>query len=239
MITLYQFAPIWGIPNLSHFCVKVETYLRMMGLEYEVLETLPLKAPLGKLPYMKDEGHKIADSRLILQYLQQQYGHSLDNTLTLQEQATAKAWQRLIEDHLYWLSMYSRWSYTDINWQHNKQAIFHVLPIFIRDGVALVYRHLIKKQIYGQGIGRLNQEAVFALAHEDIVALAVFLGDKKYFMGENPTSIDASVYGFLINIIGCPIESPIKETALEQTQLVAYCQRMQNQYFPECGDLKL
>ena len=111
--------------------------------------------------------------------------------------------------------------------------------IFIRDGVALVYRHLIKKQIYGQGIGRLNQEAVFALAHEDIVALAVFLGDKKYFMGENPTSIDASVYGFLINIIGCPIESPIKETALEQTQLVAYCQRMQNQYFPECGDLKL
>jgi len=239
MITLYQFAPVWGIPNLSHFCVKVETYLRMTGLEYDIIETLPLKAPQGKLPYIEDKDNKIADSRLILQYLQQQYGHSLDESLTELEQATAKSWQRLIEEHLYWLSMYTRWLYSDANWQHNKQAIFHVLPVFVRDGVALIYRYLIKKQIYGQGTGRLSKEAIFSLAREDVIALAVFLGDKEYFMGKTPTSIDATVYGFLVNIIGCPIESPLKAAALEQRQLVAYCQRMQNQYFPECGALKL
>ena len=27
MITLYQLAGTWGIPNLSHFCAKLETYL--------------------------------------------------------------------------------------------------------------------------------------------------------------------------------------------------------------------
>lgn len=238
MIVLYQFATVWGIPNPSHFCVKVETYLRMADLDYKIVETLPLKAPRGKLPYIEDEGNKIADSRLILLYLQKQYGHSLDESLTEIEKATAKSWQRLIEEHLYWLSMYSRWNDSNMNWQQNKQAIFNVLPVFIRDGVACVYRYLIKKQIYGQGTGRLKKEDIVSLADEDIMALAVFLGDKKYFMGETPTSIDASVYGFLVNIIGCPIESPLKNVALEQKQLVAYCERMQNQYFPEYGELK-
>jgi len=41
MITLYQFAPIWGIPNLSQAYVKVETYLRMVNLPYEVRSAVP------------------------------------------------------------------------------------------------------------------------------------------------------------------------------------------------------
>jgi len=54
-------------------------------------------------------------------------------------------------------------------------------------------------------------------------------------MGASPTTIDASAYGFLIDIIGCPIEPPLKNHIFEQKNLVAYCQRMQDRYFPECG----
>ena len=61
MITLYQLARTWDMPNLSHFCVKVETYLRMTGLPYQVTATLPIKAPRGKLPFIEDEGKKISD----------------------------------------------------------------------------------------------------------------------------------------------------------------------------------
>ncbi len=237
MITLYQFAPVWNIPNLSHFCVKIETYLRMTKLPYEIVETLPLKAPLGKLPYLEDQGEKVADSRFIISYLQIQYGNTLDAHLNELELATAKAWQRLIEEHLYWLSMYTRWNYSDANWQQNKRAIFSVLPVIARDCVASVYRYLIKKQIYGQGTGRLNEDQIFALAAEDISALTVFLGEKDYFMGDKASTIDAVAYGFLVNIIACPIESPLKRYALEQENLVAYCQRIQSHYFSECGDI--
>lgn len=239
MITLYQFAPVWGIPNLSHFCVKVETYLRMTGLPYEIVETLPLKVPLGKLPYLEDKENKIADSRMIVRYLQAHYGEALDVHLTESERANAKAWQRLIEEHLYWLSMYTRWNYSEANWQQNKHAIFNVLPVIARDCVAQIYRYLIKKQIYGQGTGRLSEEDIFALATEDVSALAVFLGEKSYFMGDKPSSIDATVYGFLLNIIACPVESPLKKHVLEQKHLVDYCQRMQESYFPECGKIIL
>jgi glutathione S-transferase len=73
MITLYQFAPVWGIPNLSQACVKVETYLRMVDLPYEVRSTVPMKGPKGKLPFIEDSGKKIADSRFIIEYLRRSY----------------------------------------------------------------------------------------------------------------------------------------------------------------------
>ena len=37
MIKLYQFKRTFGLPNMSPFCMKVETWLRMAGLEYETV----------------------------------------------------------------------------------------------------------------------------------------------------------------------------------------------------------
>ena len=33
MLKLYQFERTWGIPNLSPFCCKIETYLRMADIQ--------------------------------------------------------------------------------------------------------------------------------------------------------------------------------------------------------------
>jgi hypothetical protein len=54
MLKLYQLERTWGIPNLSHFCCKTETYLRMAGIEYEIVPALPLNVPKGKVPYIED-----------------------------------------------------------------------------------------------------------------------------------------------------------------------------------------
>jgi glutathione S-transferase len=233
MIKLYQFARTWGIPNLSQFCVKLETYLRMTRLPYQVIETLPLKAPRGKLPYIEDNGRKLSDSRLIVNYLKTAYSNTLDDHLTLKQQGIAKACQRLLEEHLYWAGMVSRWNYTEANWKTNKQAIFGGLPPVIRDLAASLYRRRINSQITGHGAGRLTPEELFELGKEDIDSLANFLGDKPYFMGDKPTSLDASAYGILVNTLGCPIESPLKDHALSRKNLLNYCQRMQVEFFPE------
>jgi glutathione S-transferase len=233
MIKLYQLARTWGIPNLSHFCVKVETYLRINKLPYEVVETLPLKAPRGKLPYIEDDGRKISDSRLILNYLKATYGDPDVEIFTSEQQGISKAYQRLLEEHLYWIGMVTRWNYTEENWQTNKQAIFSGLPPFARDLAASYYRIKIKSQIKGHGIGRLTFEEMFLLGQEDINSLADFLGSKPYFMGNFPTSLDATAYGILVNTLACPIESPLKEFALSKQNLSAYCQQMQAEFFPE------
>lgn len=230
MLKLYQFRRTWGIPNLSPFCCKVETYLRMADIPYEIKTALPLGAPKGKLPYIEDNDTAIGDSRFIVDYLKTHYT-DLDRELTAAELASSTAMQRLLEEHLFWAALYSRWQYTEENWQTNKHAIFGTLPPVIRDIAASRTRKKIQRQIHGHGTGRHQPEEIFALGQQDIDALAVALGDQPYFFGSNPTTLDASAFGLLINIIGCPIESPLKQHGLTKQNLVEYVERIGQCYF--------
>lgn len=232
MLILHQFQRTWGIPNLSPFCCKIETYLRMADIDYEIRPTLPFRAPKGKLPYIDDDGVKLADSRFIISHLKSTY-KDLDNELTHSESAISIAMQRLLEEHLFWIALYSRWQYTDDNWKINKQAIFGGLPPVIRDMVANRWRQKIKQQIFGHGTGRHRPEEIFALGQHDIDALSAHLGNQPYFLGDQPTALDASAFGLLINIIGCPIESPLKDFGLSKTNLVDYVARVGQEFYPE------
>lgn len=83
MIKLHQFPPLWGLPNASPFCMKVETWLRMAALPYETAVVFnPAKAPKGKLPFITDNGKVVADSGLIIDYLKETYGDKLDGGLS-------------------------------------------------------------------------------------------------------------------------------------------------------------
>ena len=221
MLKLYQFERTWGIPNLSPFCCKVETYLRMANIDYEIKPALPLRAPKGKLPYIEDNDQKLGDSRFIVPYLKSAY-HDLDQELNETQLAASVAMQRLLEEHLFWVALYSRWQYNDENWQVNKQAIFGKLPIIIRDVIANRTRKKIQQQILGHGTGRHQADEIFTLGKQDVDALAASLADKPYFLNDQPTTLDASAFGLLVNIIACPIESPLKEYSLSKDNLVHY-----------------
>src|SRR5262245_64264757 len=69
-LKLFQFPRMFAIPNLSPFCCKLETWLRLAQIPYEAVDTPdPRKAPKGKLPFIEDAGVRIADSSLIVDYL--------------------------------------------------------------------------------------------------------------------------------------------------------------------------
>jgi hypothetical protein len=70
MITLYKFIPAWGLPDISPFCSKTETYLRMAGWQYQTQVGNSRKAPKQKLPYIDHDGHQVCDSNEIITYLE-------------------------------------------------------------------------------------------------------------------------------------------------------------------------
>ena len=109
-ITLYQFPPVWG-RNASPFTLKLEAWLRLAGVPYEVSDSFAdfRRAPKGKLPYIDDRGRRIADSGLIIEYLSRSRGIDLDGWLSPRQRAEALALQRLLEDHFYFILGYARW----------------------------------------------------------------------------------------------------------------------------------
>ena len=231
MITLYQFSPRWGLPNVSPFCLKLETYLRMAGLPFEIKYVNDTrKAPKSKLPFIKDGNLTIGDTDLIISYLKATYGDTLDNQLTPLQQAQSLAMRRLVEDHLYWIATYSRWI-DPPGWAVSKLAFFDLIPKLLRNFVANVVQKNVKKQLYSQGIGRHSRDEIYQLGKDDLKAIAVSLGEQKFFMGDQPTSIDASLYGLLANILFVPVESPLKKAAETWPNLRSYCERMREKYY--------
>jgi len=234
MIELYQFPTAYGLPNLSPFCMKVETYLRMAGLPYEIRwKSAPFGAPKGKLPFIRDGETCVADSSSIVDYLKARYGDPLDAWLDPEQRATALAFQRLMEEHLYWTVLHLRW-FDDANWPATRQAFFGGLPPVLRNLVPRLARRGMGRELHGHGMGRHSTDEIVALGNADVTAIAVHLGDKAHMLGNQPCSLDAVAYAFLANLLWVPLaRNPVRDHALACPNLAAYCQRMKAGYFPE------
>lgn len=231
MLKLYQFHPCWELPNASPFCMKLETYLKMAKIPYDTIDVMnPSKAPKGKLPFIEDDGRTIADSGLIIDYLKDKYDNSLDDHLSVEQAAQAVAFTRLIEEHLYWVIVYSRWI-DESGWAKTADTYFASIPRPMRNIVANSVRKNTKKQLYDQGLGRHSNEQIYGLGKDDLAAICDFLDTKEFFFGDKPSSIDATLYAFLANIIYVPIESPLKEYAMSLDNLVKYCHRMEGRFY--------
>ncbi len=231
MIKLHQFPAFWGLPNASPFCMKMETYLRMAKLPFEIVVTPdPRKAPKGKLPFIEDNNAKVADSALTIDYLKQKYGDTLDANLSPTQKAQALALQRLMEEHLYWAMVYSRWM-EPANWAVVKKTYFSKMPALLRGFVPEMIRKNVMRDLRGHGLGRHNRDEVYQFGKNDITAIATQLANQPFIFGDQPTSIDASAYAFLANILDVPMPSPLQDHAKAQSNLVSYCQRMKERFY--------
>lgn len=230
-IKLYQFRPAFGLPNASPFCMKVETYLRMAELPYECPRGADLrKAPKGKMPYLEDEGAVVADSTFIIDYLKRKYGDPLDSHLGSAERAAALACQRMLEENTYWAVLYFRWI-DEAGWRLTREAFFDWMKPPLRWIVPAVARRTVRRELHGQGMGRHTRDEIGAIGKKDLTAAADFLGDKAFFLGAQPSSLDATAYAFLANVLSVPVESPLKAHAQQYPQLEAYCRRMKKRYY--------
>ena len=231
MITLYQFEPALGSRNLSPFCLKLETYLRMVELPYEVAEAADVrKAPKRKLPYIKDGDRTIADSHFIIDYLKQTYGDPLDKDLSLPEQGISLAFHRLMEENLYWVSVYSRWA-EDENWKVIRKIYFSELPPVLRSILPELIRRDTLKKMDGHGMGRHSREEIYEIGKRDIKALSDFLSGKPFLLGDRPTSLDATGYGFLANLFRVELPSVLADYAKRFDNLSGYCDRMEDRFW--------
>jgi len=238
MISLYSFGSNFGVMDPSPFVVKVDLFMRMAGIPYQVKRGAKyLKvAPKGKLPFIDDGGTVIADSEAIITYLTKHYHVTLDAELTAEQHAQAYFITKSLDEGLYWYLVYSRWALDD-SWPLTNNAFFATLPVPVRWFLPNIIRKAVKKNLYGQGTGRHSTEEILAMTDKTLQALSAMLAEKDFFFGDKYTSFDAAVYSHLCEFISvrfdCGYESKFTKKAKTYQNLVQFCQRIEDKFYQE------
>lgn len=211
--------------------MKLETYLRMAGISYEISEfTNPAKAPKGKGPYITDDLGEMGDSSLIIDYLTKKHGVTIDADLTPEQKALAHSYQIMVEERLYWVIVYSRWA-EDANWPYLKELFFGDIPWPGSMIVPSMVRKSVLKNMNIIGLARHTPDEIYEFGKQDIRALAVQLGDKDYFLGDKPHVIDATVHACIANMMIPQFSGPLLDEINCHENLKDYHQRMTKRYY--------
>jgi glutathione S-transferase len=232
MITLYGFGPCWGLPEASPYVTKTEVQLKMAGLAYVKDTTGFRHAPKGKLPYIDDDGTVVADSTFIRAHLERVHGIDLDAGMNARLRGEAWAIERMIEDHLTWANVQSRWLIQS-NFDKGPAHIFDSVPEAAREQAREAAQGRVKAAVYGHGLGRHSEAEIWQLANRSLTALSALLGDQPYFFGNTPCGTDATAFGAIAGILTPFFPSELRNLALGYDNLVAYHDRMMARYYPD------
>ena len=233
-IKLFVLGAGWGVPlpSAAPFPMKLATWMRMAKIPFEVVvENDPSKGPKGKSPWVELDGQLIGDSSIIIELLGERHGVSFDAHLTPQERALAVTVQRMLEEHYH--QCFEHQLFFGKGGAERMQAYADTMPIPIRWLLPTVVGRALRKQLYARGMGRHSDEVVVAQGKADLDALSDLLGDKPYFLGDEPSSIDACVFGFLCVTVYVEGDNPLFRHGASRENLMRYTERMRARYFPE------
>ena len=236
MITLYAFGPAFGLPDPSPFVTKAEVLMKMAGLAYRIDNTGFRRAPKGKLPYIDDDGERVADSTFIRWHLEHKYHVDFEKGLSTEQRAIGWAFEKMAEDNLYWALVDAVGS-TPLISPKARRDFFQKIPAPVRPLMIAFIRRRLKRTLYGQGMGRHNHDEIVALGTRSIAAIAEFLGAKPFFMGSEPNGVDATIFAFVAGTL-CPhFDTPLRTAAERHNNLRHYIGRMTARYYPQFGEI--
>ncbi|AKT42149.1 glutathione S-transferase [Chondromyces crocatus] len=216
--------------------MKLETWLRLAGIPYELAPHDFSVAPKGKIPYVtEDDGAPLGDSTFIIEHLVKTRGHDPDAGLSREQRAIGLAFRRMLKENLYWVLIQMRFRDAH-NWSLYRPVLGGMQvgkPVEVQLAIADAIHKGICEQIAGQGMARHSAEEIDRIGIGDLSAVSDVLGDKPFFFGEQPTSTDATIYGYVANIIEVPLVSAVLDHGRALPNLVSYCDRMRARYFPD------
>ncbi len=231
-LTVHQF-PAFINMQPSPFGLKLETWLRMHKFSYDV-EFSPMKmGPKGKVPFVSFDDQVMGDSELIIEALQAKHDLKEDD-LSLDEKAKGVLIRRLVEEHLYFILVYSRWA-DPVGWEPFKKLVFSGVPFLIRGLISNKAHKAMGALLKSQGIARHNRDEIYQMADKDLLSLSASLGESTYFLGDKATLTDASAYGLIANILYDPTQTRLLEILKKYPNLIQYCERMKKEFWSDAS----
>lgn len=246
-VYLFSFPAVMHVHNISPFALKLESFLRLWNISYESIPTFKFSRK-GQVPYVRINSPErgaaeIPDSNVIISLLRKRFGidKKENKILTLEQRVVAHAVTRMLEEHTTQIGFYYRYGL------HMKEFCRVLIPSdwFVLAGkgvktwliskmwVRIMQSAFIKKKKW-VSYGRHSDDEQWSFSFQDLQALSDYLGEKKYFFGEEATTIDCTLFGHLAQFLYIPMDFPQKEYMYEHCQnLVRYVDRFKERYWKE------
>uniref|UniRef100_A0A914ICK2 Superoxide dismutase n=1 Tax=Globodera rostochiensis TaxID=31243 RepID=A0A914ICK2_GLORO len=223
VVYLVQFPRTHIVPSPSPFALKLETWLRINGLKYRNVDNEFKKtSSKGQIPFIELNGRQFADSNLVMDHLRTNFKLPIDSRLSTYERALCRSFTVLIEESLFRCLQYDRsidigWIATENGWAVHLRGLQKFL---FQKFKVKKFQGFLKSVVMAQGYGRHSETEVEEIAKKDLIALSTFLGDKHFLFGEHPTTLDATLFGHLVQFTDVPLHSkaikPIRRKNPEQ-----------------------
>ncbi|CAJ0598119.1 unnamed protein product [Cylicocyclus nassatus] len=231
-VYLYQFPRAKALPNLSPFCLKIETFLKANKIPYEACPVLMGRSQYGLLPFVELNGEHIADSQIIMDRLAKHFSvKQLDNP---KDRAIARAIDRMADNHTFLVQYQYKLIDNDNGFFETafRDAGFPeaILPI-IMPPIGYLMRRKASQRIAG-GIGKLSDENYKDLLRKDYDTYQTLLGQQKFMFGDEISAADCTLFGQLATTVYLPINCYAKDVLKEEyPALVQYCDRIRETVF--------
>jgi len=232
MIILYGGGPNFGLPELSPYVTKTEVQFKMAGLAYRKERATPKDSPKGQVPFIDDDGERIADSTFIRAHVERKYGVDLDRGLDNHTRAQAWAIERMMENHFGFAIGYTRFLIPE-NFAKGPAHFVDYAPEGQREQLREELLARVKTNFLANGILRHTAEEIEWLGMRSLGALSDLLGEKPYLMGDKPTSVDAISFAMLAGLLTPFFNSDLRRRALRIENLCDYVARMMAEFYPE------
>ena len=232
MIILYGFGANFGLPEASPYVTKTEVQLQMAGLAYRKVPASIDTSPKGQLPWIDDDGEKVADSTFIRMHIERKYGFDFDASLSPRERAQAWAFERMIENHFGWTVGYGRWLMPE-NFDKGPAHFFDGAPDAVRPQLIEDVKARVAGAMRAVGVGRHTPDEIVELGVRSLLALSEQLGDKPYLMSSRPSGVDATAFAMLAGLLTPFFDSPLRRQAEAFLNLSAYVDRMMGRHYPD------
>lgn len=232
MTTLYGWGPMFGAPGPSPFVMKTDIQLQMLDVDFDRAIADLESVTKHKAPYVEDDGAIIEDSTFIRRYFEKKTGRSLDAPLSRDEHLTGWAFEKMLENHLTPIMAMERWL-IEANFNKGPAMFFADVPEAARQQVLDDVRAQISATMIGQGIGRHSREERMELANLDITSVSLFLDEKDFFFGDEPTGVDAFAYAILASCGTDFFDTPLTGLVDKHANLRPYLARMEARFFSD------
>ncbi|KAK3808705.1 MAG: outer mitochondrial membrane transport complex protein-domain-containing protein [Benniella sp.] len=243
---LYIYGPAFGLPSIDPQCLAVISYLSIVShQEYTIVECNdPGISPTGELPVFHDGKNWIAGTNRIIAYLSRT-GYNANEDLEPEDVAKTTAYSSLIDESLADAILFSWFADSDNFLDATRQAYSNLFSFPSRYFLPLQMRKAAVQRVQKYG-GTVDSGALVSAEHTKIYDMARDcyrvldrkLGDKEFFFGFKPTSLDAKVFGYLALQLYPEIPHPRFQMILSSQfpRLVTYAERCREEFFANLPD---